>query len=111
MPRMLLVLHIPSQPKQVLNLTRTLAVEWGAKYGIHVNAIAPEPIEQTGGAAKLTESEEAAQRTIHSVPLRRLGTPEEIVELAFFLLADKATYINGEVVTMDDGQWLNKHPF
>ncbi|MFD1040384.1 2,4-dienoyl-CoA reductase [Virgibacillus byunsanensis] len=105
------VIHSSAAKAGVLNMTRTLAVEWGARYGIRVNAIAPGPIERTGGAEKLFESEKAAKRTINSVPLQRLGKPEEIAELAYFLLSDKAAYINGEVVTMDGGQWLNKFPF
>ncbi len=105
------VAHSASAKAGVLSLTRTLAVEWGQKYGIRSNAIAPGPIERTGGADKLWESEEAAKRTIQSVPLKRLGTPEEIAELAYFLSSDKAAYINGECVTMDGGQWLNQHPF
>lgn len=105
------IIHSSAAKAGVLNMTRTLAVEWGTKYGIRVNAIAPGPIERTGGADKLFESEKAAQRTIHSVPLQRLGKPEEIADLAHFLLSDKAAYINGEVVTMDGGQWLNKFPF
>src|SRR5690606_36536048 len=105
------VIHSSAAKAGVLNMTRTLAVEWGTKYGIRVNAIAPGPIERTGGAEKLFLSEEAAKRTLESVPLGRLGKPEEIAELAFFLLSDKAAYINGEVVTMDGGQWLNKFPF
>lgn len=105
------VAHSSAAKAGVLNLTRTLAVEWGSKYGIRVNAIAPGPIERTGGAGKLWQSEEAAERTIRSVPLKRLGKPEEIAELAYYLLSEKAAYINGEVVTMDGGQWLNHHPF
>lgn len=105
------VIHSSAAKAGVLNMTRTLAVEWGTKYGIRVNAIAPGPIERTGGAGKLFESEAAAKRTISSVPLQRLGKPEEIAELAYFLFSDKAAYINGEVVTMDGGQWLNKFPF
>ncbi|SET28766.1 NAD(P)-dependent dehydrogenase, short-chain alcohol dehydrogenase family [Oceanobacillus limi] len=105
------VIHSSAAKAGVLNMTRTLAVEWGTKYGIRVNAIAPGPIERTGGADKLFESEYAAKRTLESVPLQRLGKPEEIAELAYFLLSDKASYINGEVVTMDGGQWLNKFPF
>ncbi|HAM81277.1 2,4-dienoyl-CoA reductase [Ornithinibacillus bavariensis] len=105
------VIHSSAAKAGVLNMTRTLAVEWGTKYGIRVNAIAPGPIERTGGAEKLFLSEEAAKRTLDSVPLKRLGKPEEIAELAYFLLSDKASYINGEVVTMDGGQWLNKFPF
>ncbi|WP_010171701.1 2,4-dienoyl-CoA reductase [Bacillus coahuilensis] len=105
------VIHSAAAKAGVLSLTRTLAVEWGSRYGIRVNAIAPGPIDKTGGAEKLWTSEEAAQRTIASVPLKRLGQPEEIAELAYFLLSDKAGYINGECVTMDGGQWLNPHPF
>ncbi|MFD2628224.1 2,4-dienoyl-CoA reductase [Oceanobacillus kapialis] len=105
------VVHSSAAKAGVLNMTRTLAVEWGTKYGIRVNAIAPGPIERTGGADKLFESEEAAKRTIQSVPLGRLGKPEEIAELAYFMLSDKAAYMNGEVITLDGGQWLNKFPF
>ncbi|MFD1361512.1 2,4-dienoyl-CoA reductase [Lentibacillus salinarum] len=105
------VAHSSAAKAGVLNLTRTLAVEWGSKYGIRVNAIAPGPIERTGGADKLFQSEEAATRTLNSVPFKRLGKPEEIADLAHFLLSDKAAYINGEVVTMDGGQWLNAFPF
>ncbi len=105
------VIHSAAAKAGVLSMTRTLAVEWGKKYGIRVNAIAPGPIERTGGAERLWESEEAAKRTIESVPLGRLGTPEEIAALASFLLSNEAAYINGECITMDGAQWLNKHPF
>lgn len=105
------VIHSAAAKAGVLSLTRTLAVEWGSKYGIRVNAIAPGPIERTGGAEKLMLSAEMAEKTRQSVPLKRFGTPEEIAGLAYFLLSDDAAYINGEVVTMDGGQWLNQSPF
>ncbi|GEN52445.1 2,4-dienoyl-CoA reductase [Halobacillus faecis] len=105
------VIHSASAKSGVLTMTRTLAVEWGTKYGIRANAIAPGPIERTGGAEKLFQSEKAAQRTLASVPLGRLGKPEEIAGLAKFILSEEASYMNGEVVTLDGGQWLNKFPF
>ncbi len=105
------VAHSAAAKAGVMSLTRTLAVEWGTQYGIRVNGIAPGPIERTGGAEKLWESEEAAARTLKSVPLGRLGRPEEIADLASFMLSNKAAYMNGEIVTLDGGQWLNKFPF
>ncbi|SFJ91043.1 NAD(P)-dependent dehydrogenase, short-chain alcohol dehydrogenase family [Halobacillus dabanensis] len=105
------VIHSASAKSGVLTMTRTLAVEWGSKYGIRANAIAPGPIERTGGAEKLFQSEKAAQRTLASVPLGRLGKPEEIASLAKFILSEDSAYMNGEVVTLDGGQWLNKFPF
>lgn len=105
------VVHSAAAKAGVLSLTRTLAVEWGTQFGIRCNAIAPGPIERTGGADKLWESEEQAKRTINSVPLRRLGTPEEIADLATFMISDKAQYLNGECITLDGGSWLNQHPF
>ncbi|QHJ70805.1 MULTISPECIES: 2,4-dienoyl-CoA reductase [Planococcaceae] len=105
------VAHSAAAKAGVMSLTRTLAVEWGTQFGIRVNGIAPGPIERTGGADKLWESEKAAKRTIESIPLGRLGKPEEIAELAAFIMSDKASYMNGEIVTLDGGQWLNKFPF
>ena len=105
------VIHSGAAKAGVMSLTRTLAVEWGSQYGIRVNGIAPGPIERTGGAEKLWESEEAAKRTLESIPLGRLGKPEEIAELAAFIMSDKASYMNGEIVTLDGGQWLKKSPF
>lgn len=105
------VIHSAAAKAGVMSLTRTLAVEWGTQYGIRVNGIAPGPIDRTGGADRLWESEEAAKRTLASIPLGRLGQPEEVAELAAFIISDKASYMNGEIVTLDGGQWLNKYPF
>lgn len=105
------VIHSACAKAGVLTMTRTLAVEWGKKYGFRVNAIAPGPIERTGGAEKLILSEEMEKRVKDSVPLGRFGTPEEIAGVASFLLSDAAAYINGECITVDGGQWLNQHPF
>ncbi|HLR19005.1 MAG TPA: 2,4-dienoyl-CoA reductase [Staphylococcus sp.] len=105
------VIHSASAKAGVLAMTRTLAVEWGSKYGITVNAIAPGPIANTGGAGKLSLSEDARQQTLDSVPVGRMGQPEEIAGLAKFLFSDEAAYINGACMTMDGGQWLNQNAF
>lgn len=54
---------------------------------------------------------EAEQRTLNSIPLQRLGQPEEVAELAAFMLSDKAANLNGEVITLDGGQQWNQEPF
>lgn len=89
----------------VLALTRSLAVEWGPK-GIRMNAIAPGPVPTEGAFSRLLPKKELEKLAIQRVPLRRFGTPEEIADLAAYLAADGSGYINGEVVTMDGGEWL-----
>jgi NAD(P)-dependent dehydrogenase (short-subunit alcohol dehydrogenase family) len=105
------VIHSASAKAGVMAMTRTLAVEWGTQYGIRVNAIAPGPIENTGGMDKLVMSEKHYNAMMRSIPLRRLGRPDEIADLAYFLFSDSAAYINGDVITMDGGQWLNNQMF
>ncbi|MDQ0270343.1 2,4-dienoyl-CoA reductase [Cytobacillus purgationiresistens] len=100
-------IHSASAKAGVLAMTRTLAVEWGKKYGIRANAIAPGPIEDTEGVARLVATPEAMERAIKSIPLSRLGKVEEIAHLAYLLSTPELSYINGECITMDGGKWLN----
>jgi NAD(P)-dependent dehydrogenase (short-subunit alcohol dehydrogenase family) len=86
-------------------LTRSLAVEWGPR-GIRLNAIAPGPIPTEGAFSRLLPKKELEQLAVNRIPMQRFGTPEEIANLAAFLVSDGAAYINGEVVTMDGGEWL-----
>ena len=86
-------------------LTRSLAAEWGPR-GIRLNAIAPGPIPTEGAFSRLLPRAELEQQAIERIPLRRFGTPEELANLAAFLVSDGAGYIHGEVVTMDGGEWL-----
>ena len=86
-------------------LTRSLAVEWGPR-GIRMNAIAPGPIPTEGAFSRLLPKEELEKLAIDRIPLRRFGTSDELANLAAFLVSDGAAYINGEVVTMDGGEWL-----
>jgi NAD(P)-dependent dehydrogenase (short-subunit alcohol dehydrogenase family) len=86
-------------------LTRSLAVEWGNR-GIRMNAIAPGPVPTQGAFSRLLPRQELEQRALEKNPLGRFGTVDEFANLAAFLVSDGAGYINGEVVVMDGGEWL-----
>jgi len=89
----------------VLAMTRSLAVEWGYA-GIRLNAIAPGPIPTEGAWARLMAFPEAEKNTLERIPLGRFGTPEELANLATFLLSDLCPYQTGDCITMDGGEWL-----
>jgi NAD(P)-dependent dehydrogenase (short-subunit alcohol dehydrogenase family) len=90
----------------VLALTRSLAVEWG-KYGIRTNAIAPGPFPTKGAWDRLLPGDLAEKFDFKNrVPLKRVGENQELANLAAFLISDFSGYINGEVITIDGGEWL-----
>ena len=90
----------------VLALTRSLAVEW-AKYNIRSNAIAPGPFPTEGAWSRLLPGELAKQfDPAMRIPLKRVGEHQELANLAAYLLSDYSAYVNGEVVTIDGGEWL-----
>lgn len=89
----------------VMALTTSLAVEWGPR-GIRLNGIAPGPIPTEGAFSRLMPSPDLEKLALRRVPLRRFGTPAELANLAAFLVSDGCTYINGDIVVMDGGEWL-----
>ena len=90
----------------VLAMTRSLAVEW-AKYGIRTAAIAPGPFPTKGAWSRLAPPGLGIEKKMKErIPLKRVGEHIELANLATYLISDQAAYINGEVVTIDGGEWL-----
>ena len=89
----------------VLAMTRSLAVEWGPK-GIRLNAIAPGPFPTKGAWDRLIPNKELEATWLERIPLGRVGEHRELADLAVYLISEGAGYINGEVVTIDGGEWL-----
>lgn len=90
----------------VLAMTRSLAVEW-AKYGIRTNAIAPGPFPTKGAWDRLLPGDLKDKFDLaKKVPLKRVGDHQELANLAAYLVSDFSAYINGEVITIDGGEWL-----
>ncbi len=102
-------LHVSAAKAGVDALTRNLAVEWG-RYGIRVNAIAPGPIEDTEGMKRLVP-EPVKDKLRKNIPLGRFGRISDIERAAVFLCSDAASFINGEILVVDGGQWLSAAKF
>ncbi len=89
----------------VLAMTRSLAVEWGGR-GVRLNAIAPGPFPTPGAWERLVPKPEMADIIEKRNPLARAGEHIELANLASYLMSDFSGYMNGEVVTIDGGEWL-----
>ena len=90
----------------VLAMTRSLAVEW-AKYGIRSNAIAPGPFPTKGAWDRLLPGDLKEKFDMKKkVPVGRVGEHQELANLAAYLMSDFSAYVNGEVITIDGGEWL-----
>lgn len=97
--------HVCAAKAGVDLLTRTLAIEWGP-VGIRANCITPGPTDDTEGMRRLAPTEQARQRVLRSVPLKRYGTKDELADLALFLCSDAASFITGAVYVCDGGSSL-----
>ena len=89
----------------VLAMTRSLAAEWGDR-GIRLNAIAPGPFPTEGAWQRLVPNPEIEAAWKARIPLGRFGDHQELTDLAAYLVCDQSGFVNGEVVTIDGGEWL-----
>ncbi len=89
----------------VAGVTKALANEWGAK-GVNVNAIAPGYIS-TDNTEALRNDPDRNSSILARIPVGRWGKPEDLSATAVFLASPAASYINGEVITVDGG-WMGR---
>ena len=91
----------------VLAMTRSLAVEWG-RHNIRFNAIAPGPFPTKGAWSRLMPPgfDDFEDNMKNKIPMKRFGERHELENLASYLMSDGSAYINGEVITIDGGEWL-----
>lgn len=97
--------HYAASKGGMNTFTRSLAFE-GAPYGIRVNAIAPGPIESDMSEGIFSPNRKRFLESV--IPLRRLGTSEDVANAALFLCSDDAEYITGEILELDGGLDFHK---
>ncbi|MFJ9855073.1 SDR family oxidoreductase [Streptomyces sp. NPDC101150] len=102
--------HSAAAKAGVLAMTRTLAAEWASR-GVRLNCMAPGPTATEGAGQALWPDGDSHRRVVDSVPAGRFASPEEIADIAAFLLEDRSAYITGEVLTADGGQWLGRQVY
>ena len=86
-------------------MMKGLTTEW-SKYGMRFVGIAPGPIADSGGASKLDPFGLFKIFNKYVNPSSRMGTPQEISELAMYLTSPSASYINGEIIKIDGGEYI-----
>jgi NAD(P)-dependent dehydrogenase (short-subunit alcohol dehydrogenase family) len=86
----------------VVGLTKALAIEWGGR-GVTVNAIAPGPIMTPRTKWFLSKDPESERSMLERTPVGRLGTVDDVSELAIFLCQKENSYLNGQTITLDGG--------
>jgi NAD(P)-dependent dehydrogenase (short-subunit alcohol dehydrogenase family) len=94
--------HVCAAKAAVDMITRTLAIEWGPE-GVRVNSVVPGAIDDTEGMKRLAGDATARTKLEHGIPLRRLGTRDDIADMVLFLCTPAASYVTGSVLLCDGG--------
>ncbi|MEM8870910.1 MAG: SDR family oxidoreductase [Pseudomonadota bacterium] len=102
-------IHVCAAKAGVDMATKCLAIEW-APEGLRVNGVVPGPIDGTEGMMRLAPSEKARAGVAKSVPMKRLGTPDDVARVCLFLGSEAADYVNGVVMGADGGWSLAGAP-
>lgn len=97
--------HVCAAKAGVDMLTRVLAMEWGGD-GIRVNSIVPGPIGDTEGIRRLAPTEETRRAMEATIPLGRMGTRQEVADMAMVLSSPLASFVTGAVIPIDGGSSL-----
>lgn len=87
-------------------MSKSLCAEWG-RYGLRFNCVAPGPVETEGAFSRLDPSGEF-RKSLHSrIPAGRMGEIEEVANLATYLVSDYSSWLSGESIALDGGQFPN----
>lgn len=96
--------HYGAAKAALENLTRTMAAEWGHR-GIRVNAVAPGVV-MTEELARTFNTPERIRRQVETVPLQRLGTPDDIGPLCAYLVSDESAWTSGALIPVNGGSFV-----
>ncbi len=97
--------HVNAAKAGVEMFTKTIALEWGSD-GLRANTIVPGPILDTGGMERLLPSKDAQAVAGKRMPLGRLGTKDDVANVAVFLASDLSSYVTGSTIPVDGGMML-----
>ena len=95
-------MHVCAAKAGVDMITRVAALEWGPA-GIRVNSVVPGPIENTEGMRRLAPTDAAIRLAIDTVPIKKLGTVDNIADACLWLSSPMASYVSGVILPVDGG--------
>ncbi|MEM1301324.1 MAG: SDR family oxidoreductase [Pseudomonadota bacterium] len=96
--------HVCAAKAGVDMITKCLAIEWGPD-NLRVNSVIPGPIDGTEGMERLAPTEKMREKVIQSVPMKRMGDPEDVALACLYLASDAGRYVNGQILAADGG-WV-----